>query len=80
MAESRPSTRRGASPDDWDVLLATKFQVPRLRSDLLARPRLVIRLNRLAARELVLISAPVGFGKTTLLADWMRTGGRPVAC
>jgi LuxR family transcriptional regulator, maltose regulon positive regulatory protein len=79
MAESRPSTRRGASPDEWDVLLATKFQVPRLRSDLLARPRLVTRLNKLAVRELILISAPVGFGKTTLLADWLRTGGRPVA-
>jgi LuxR family transcriptional regulator, maltose regulon positive regulatory protein len=51
-------------------LLETKLQVPRRRRDLVARPRLSERLSRVAESELTLVSAPAGFGKTTLLADW----------
>ena len=59
-------------------LLETKLQVPRRRRDLVARPR----LSRGAESELMLISAPAGFGKTTLLADWLAgpaSGGRAAA-
>jgi LuxR family maltose regulon positive regulatory protein len=52
-------------------LLETKLQVPTRRRDLVARPRLSERLSRGAESELMLVSAPAGFGKTTLLADWL---------
>jgi LuxR family maltose regulon positive regulatory protein len=52
------------------TLPATKFYIPTARSDLLPRPRLVRKLAEGLAGPLVLISAPTGFGKTTLLAEW----------
>ena len=54
-------------------LLETKLQVPRRRRDLVARPRLSERLSRGAESALTLVSAPAGFGKTTMLADWLAT-------
>ncbi|MEJ2557004.1 MAG: LuxR C-terminal-related transcriptional regulator [Anaerolineae bacterium] len=62
-----------------DVLLATKFDIPRIRPDLLPRSQLVERLEEAITRELVLVSTPAGFGKTTLLASWARSSERPVA-
>jgi LuxR family maltose regulon positive regulatory protein len=52
-------------------LLETKFYVPRPRRGLVPRPRLSERLDRGAASKLVLVSAPAGFGKTTLLSEWL---------
>jgi len=52
-------------------LLETKLYVPRPRRGLVARPRLSERLDRGAESKLTLISAPPGFGKTTLLAGWL---------
>jgi LuxR family maltose regulon positive regulatory protein len=52
-------------------LLATKFFVPRWRRGLVSRPRLTARLNGAAESKLTLVSAPAGFGKTTLLAEWL---------
>ena len=52
-------------------ILQTKLQRPRLKSNLVHRPRLVNQLNRGLDRRLVLVSAPVGFGKTTLLSGWL---------
>ena len=51
-------------------LIATKLYVPRLRRGLVARPRLLDHLRRGAGSRLTLVSAPAGFGKTTLLVDW----------
>jgi len=67
------------SPDDAGPLLETKFYVPRLRRGVVVRPRLSERLRRGAESKLTLISAPAGFGKTTLLAEWLAAGpaGRP---
>ena len=56
------------------VLLETKFYVPRSRRDLVPRPRLAERLDRGSALKLVLVSAPAGFGKTTLLTEWLAAG------
>jgi LuxR family maltose regulon positive regulatory protein len=56
------------------ALLATKFYVPRPRRGLVPRPRLSERLDRGAASKLVLVSAPAGFGKTTLLSEWLAAG------
>ena len=55
-------------------LLQTKFFVPRSRRGLVPRPRLTERLDRGAASTLMLVSAPAGFGKTTLLAEWLAAG------
>ncbi len=49
---------------------ASKFYVPVPRSDLVSRPRLVLKLIEGLANPLILISAPAGFGKTTLIAEW----------
>jgi len=52
-------------------ILATKLYVPPARPDIVARPRLVARLNEGLGRKLILISAAAGFGKTTLLSEWV---------
>ena len=52
-------------------LLETKLYVPRSRRDLVPRPRLSERLDRGTASKLTLVSAPAGFGKTTLLTEWL---------
>ena len=63
-------------------LLETKLHVPRWRRSLVARPRLSERMSRGAESALTLVSAPAGFGKTTLLAEWLAVAaadGRAVA-
>jgi len=52
-------------------LLETKLYVPKPRRGLVQRPRLSERLRRGLESTLTLISAPAGFGKTTLLAEWL---------
>jgi len=52
-------------------VIATKLYVPKLRRGLVARPRLLERLGRGTESRLTLVSAPAGFGKTTLLAEWL---------
>ena len=60
-------------------LLTTKLYIPPGRPNLVSRLRLVERLNEglLMGCKLTLISAPAGFGKTTLLSDWASGVGRP---
>lgn len=60
-------------------LLATKLYMPRLRPNMVSRPRLIERLNAGLHRKLTLISAPAGFGKTTLVSEWVQGIERPVA-
>ena len=52
-------------------LLATKLYVPSTRPELIPRLRLVEQLNEGLHRKMTLISAPAGFGKTTLLSEWI---------
>jgi LuxR family maltose regulon positive regulatory protein len=52
-------------------LLQTKLYIPPVRPDIVPRPRLVQRLNAGLHRSLTLISAPAGFGKTTLVSTWL---------
>lgn len=52
-------------------LLNTKLHVPLARPQLVARPRLLAQLDAGLAGKLTLLSAPAGFGKTTLLAEWL---------
>jgi LuxR family maltose regulon positive regulatory protein len=68
-----------AVTSERDVLLATKLNVPGLRPDLVPRPRLAQRLGEGRGRGLVLACAPAGYGKTVLLAEWVRRVRHPVA-
>lgn len=60
-------------------LLATKFYIPSVRSPLVQRDRLIEQLNQGVGGKLTLISAPAGFGKTTLLGEWLRQVRIPVS-
>jgi LuxR family maltose regulon positive regulatory protein len=62
-----------------DSLLATKLHIPAPRPNQVPRPRLTARLEAGVAGPLTLISAPAGFGKSTLLSEWIHGCGRPVA-
>lgn len=65
---------------DWrGRLLATKLHIPRTPLGFVSRPRLVARLEEGLTRGFVLVSAPAGFGKTALLADWSQRRQRAVA-
>lgn len=55
-----------------DALITTKLGIPRKRPNLVPRPRLDERLEEGVRRKLLLVSAPAGFGKTTLLSEWLR--------
>jgi LuxR family maltose regulon positive regulatory protein len=60
-------------------LLQTKLYIPPVRPELVSRPRLIKRLDeglRLGCK-LTLISAPAGFGKTTLVTEWLDGADRP---
>src|SRR5438309_2576843 len=60
-------------------ILATKLYLPRLRPNVVFRPRLLERLNEGVHRKLTLISAPAGFGTTTLVSEWVEGIERPTA-
>jgi LuxR family maltose regulon positive regulatory protein len=60
-------------------LLRTKLHIPPVRSDLVPRTRLIERLLSGAGRKLALVSAPAGFGKTTLISQWLATVDIPAA-
>ena len=78
MAESSPAARADVA-SERDVLLATKLHVPSSGAGVVSRPRLTGCLDGWLKRGLVLLCAPAGYGKTVLLADWVRHGQRPVA-
>ena len=64
-------------------LLTTKLYVPSPRSELVPRPHLIERLTNVfrLGRKLILISAPAGFGKTTLVSEWVQaTTARQAQC
>jgi LuxR family maltose regulon positive regulatory protein len=64
-------------------LLTTKLYVPTSRADLVQRPHLIERLSGGLeqhggfARKLTLVSAPAGYGKTTLVTEWLSSGEHP---
>nr|WP_229696325.1 LuxR C-terminal-related transcriptional regulator [Paenibacillus albidus] len=60
-------------------ILNTKFNIPPLRSNTVLRKRLIDKLRHGLHRKLTLISAPAGYGKTTLIGEWIADSGRPCA-
>jgi LuxR family maltose regulon positive regulatory protein len=72
MAGSPAAPRAGVAASGPDVLLATKLHVPRPPPGFVPRPRLAEALGEGLGRELVLVCAPAGFGKTALLAGWVQ--------
>ncbi len=69
---ARVARYRPASPD---ALLPTKLHLPSPRRDLLPRSRLLARLAAGLGSPLILVSAPAGSGKSSLLASWRRDAG-----
>ena len=67
------------SESEREALLATKLHMPRAQPGFVPRPRLARRLDEGLARGVILVSAPAGSGKTSLVADWVRASDRPVA-
>jgi len=79
MAEPSVGAPAVVAASERDVLLATKLHVPRPQPGFVPRPRLAAALDEGLARQLVLVCAPAGSGKTVLLADWAGRDGRLVA-
>jgi LuxR family transcriptional regulator, maltose regulon positive regulatory protein len=79
MAEPSVGAPTVVAVSERDVLLATKLHVPRPQPGFVSRPRLAAALDEGLARQLVLVCAPAGSGKTVLLADWAGRDGRLVA-
>ena len=65
-----PAGLRSAQSPDVDVLIETKLHAPALRKEWVGREELVDGLAGVTAK-LVLVDAPAGFGKTTLVAQWL---------
>jgi LuxR family maltose regulon positive regulatory protein len=82
-ADAAVSSAYGAAPglqgDAPIPLLATKLYRPVPRGHLVLRPQLTMHLTQGAERPLTLVSAPAGFGKTTLLAQWLAERSTPSA-
>lgn len=62
-------------------LVVTKLYIPPTRPNLVARPRLLAQLDEglRAGKRLALLSAPAGFGKTTLITEWVCAAAREIA-
>jgi LuxR family maltose regulon positive regulatory protein len=70
MDDAISSTRSAPAESPADTLLATKLRIPRPRTGFVSRSRLRARVDDGVTRDLLLVCAPAGFGKTTLVADW----------
>lgn len=85
MARIMPIVRQNTQRDypsnskNYPLLLKTKLAIPALRTQMVARPRLYEQLDQILTFPFTLISAPAGFGKTTVMSAWIartRTGSR----
>ena len=72
-AFSASRLQKGYNASVSETLLQTKLYIPPLRPNLVPRPRLIDRLNQSldSGSKLILVSAPAGYGKTTLITDWI---------
>jgi LuxR family maltose regulon positive regulatory protein len=70
----RPSRTHETTMTSYDPLLVTKLSVPGARRSVVPRQSLYARLDEGVSRAVVLISAPAGFGKSTLVTSWLAEG------
>ncbi len=70
---------RARDPHGSDSVLHTKLMPPRLRASIIAREDLMERLDNGLHGKLILVSAPTGFGKTTLVSNWIASRNFPSA-
>ena len=76
VATNLSSPRVAINADNYMTLMQTKLYPPRSRSDMISRTHLIERLNEGLSGNVTLVCAPAGFGKTTLLTDWLHTINR----
>jgi DNA-binding SARP family transcriptional activator len=74
--QSEPGVIELAAQKNNEPLLKQKLFIPHLRAGLVSRPHLIEKLERGMECALTLISAPAGYGKTTLLSEWVNAGGK----
>ena len=60
----------------YPTLVPTKIRRPKVLSDTIPRPYLAERLNLGLSRSLILVAAPAGYGKTTLVSNWLEASDR----
>src|SRR5436305_6318449 len=77
VASLPPVSEIAASADHLSPLVRTKLYRPRTSTNAISRARLIDRLNVGLSGKVTLVSAPAGFAKTTLLAQWLQTIDRP---
>ncbi|MHB8598569.1 MAG: LuxR C-terminal-related transcriptional regulator [Ktedonobacteraceae bacterium] len=77
IREGTDQTAQSGKALDQDELLTTKLVVPPVRSLLVARQRLIKRLDAGLSGKLILVTGPAGFGKTTLLSNWLHSCSLP---
>ena len=78
-ASTLPVLKTATTVSSLSPLIRTKLYRPRSGSDVIPRTRLIERLNAALGGEITLVCAPAGFGKSTLLAQWVQTIDRPNA-
>jgi len=85
MARSEPELMEGGEQTNQlplvqrEPLLRTKLFVPPIRPNRVSRPRLIEQINKGLDKALILISAPAGYGKTTLVSSWLHETEVPSA-
>ncbi len=77
IREGTDRTKQSGKAFDHDELLTTKLVVPPVRSSLVERQRLIKRLDAGLSGKLILVMGPAGFGKTTLLSNWLHSCSFP---
>jgi LuxR family transcriptional regulator, maltose regulon positive regulatory protein len=73
------SSRYGRRLNGPNRIIPSKLRRPRERSEQILRTRLLSKLDEGASKKLVLVSAPAGYGKTTLLSQWVQHREIPTA-
>jgi len=79
-ASTLPIPQTAATSGSLRSLMRTKLYRPRSASDVITRTRLIERLNAALGCDITLVCAPDGFGKTSLLTQWLQTIDRPYVC
>ncbi len=72
MSKAAPPPAKTTGVPLGSGLLANKLHARQARADLVVRPRIIKLLDDGSSASLILVSAPAGFGKTTLLAEWLK--------